>query len=87
MTRPPSVAATATSPAAGQPAPISRHAFREQQAAAAKAVTDVLSRVGREFESASELAALLSALPGDTPIHIAETIQASPTGFQRKNND
>jgi hypothetical protein len=62
----------------GTGAPISRTALEQEQAAAAKAVTTVLDRLGREFETAGALARLLAAMTADTPVHVAEAVHVDP---------
>ncbi|MEU4165156.1 hypothetical protein, partial [Actinoplanes sp. NPDC026670] len=57
---------------------IDRQALADQQQAAARAVTDVLARMPREFATAGELAALMAALPADTPVSVAWTVRADP---------
>ncbi len=76
--QPHAAAGVAASTDQGGRSPISRQTLRKQQAAATKGVTGVLELLGGEFETASGLAALLSALPPDTPIHVAETIHVDP---------
>ncbi|MFY1599831.1 hypothetical protein [Micromonospora sp. WMMD737] len=57
---------------------IDRQTLADQQQAAARAVTDVLARMPREFATAGELAALMAALPADTPVSVAWTVRADP---------
>jgi hypothetical protein len=52
--------------------------FRDQQAAAFAAVRAGLGGEQVEFETAADLAALMSRLPADTPVHIAETVHIDP---------
>ncbi|MFI6134037.1 hypothetical protein [Micromonospora sp. NPDC051141] len=57
---------------------IDRQTLADQQQAAARAVTDVLARMPREFATAGELAALMAALPADTPVSVAWTVHVDP---------
>ncbi|MEH0826302.1 MULTISPECIES: hypothetical protein [unclassified Micromonospora] len=57
---------------------IDRQTLADQQEAAARAVTDVLARMPREFATAGELAALMAALPADTPVSVAWTVHVDP---------
>jgi hypothetical protein len=57
--------------------PIDRETFARQQDAAFAAVTRVIS-APTEFYTADELIALLSQVPGDTPVSIAETVHIDP---------
>lgn len=58
--------------------PIDHETFAQQQDTAFAAVTRVISSP-TEFYTAAELIALLSQVPGDTPVSIAETVQIDPT--------
>ncbi|OZV71705.1 hypothetical protein CA850_32935 [Micromonospora echinospora] len=58
--------------------PIDRKTFSDQQTAAARAVTGVLARWSREFTTAGELAALMTALPAVTPVSVAWTVHVDP---------
>jgi hypothetical protein len=61
-----------------QAGPIARAEWNRQQAAASAAVSAVLNQIGGEFGTAGDLAAVMTALPADTPIRVAECMQVDP---------
>lgn len=57
---------------------VDRETFRGEQVAMAAVVREVLARLPREVTTAGELAALMAALPADTPVSVAETVHVDP---------
>lgn len=57
---------------------VDREAFRAEQVAMAAVVREVLARFPGEVTNSGQVAALMAALPADTPVSIAETVHVDP---------
>ena len=58
--------------------PLDRAAFDQLQQTRIAAVRDVLGDRPREFSTVAELSAILSKLPADTPVHVADHARTDP---------
>lgn len=67
-----------TSPTGDQPAIVDPAALTERYEAEAAAVRAALGDTPAEFYTAAELIALLSKLPGDTPVSVARHLRQDP---------